>query len=309
MNRRTFSQLIAGTALGQAFTYGNAQTTLPTATGEKPSPSPDEFRFSIMLWTITKKFPIERCIEIAAEAGYNGVELVGEFKKWSVEDTRRFMTKMHSLGLVVDSMSGVTASFADPSGSAELMEGLTAQLAAAKDLECPQIILLSGKRIDGMLQKTQHLACIENLKRVADLASRHNVQIVIEPIDPLENPSIYLATVTEGFNIVREVGSENLKVLYDFYHEQRAFGNLIEKLEKNIDLIGLVHIADVPGRREPGTGEIDYRNIYRKLAELKYNKFIAMEYYPTGDTLDSLKTQRLVAQQAARTTASPFTVS
>jgi hydroxypyruvate isomerase len=86
--------------------------------------------------------------------------------------------------------------------------------------------------------------------------------------------------------------------LYDFYHEQRGAGNLIEKLEKNIDLVGLVHVADVPGRNEPGTGEIDYRNIYRKLGELKYDKFVTMEFYPTQDPVGTLRKARLEARQA-----------
>ena len=73
-------------------------------------------------------------------------------------------------------------------------------------------------------------------------------------------------------------------MLYDVYHEQREFGNLIEKFEKNIEQVGLVHIADVPGRHEPGTGEINYLNIYRKLAELNYRGTICMEFYPTGDS-------------------------
>jgi hydroxypyruvate isomerase len=211
------------------------------------------------------------------------------------------MARMRSLGLVFDAMSGVKAGFSDPKESEDFMTQLTAQIRSAKDLECPIIILLSGKRVDGLDPKTQHQTSIDNLKRAADLAARNDVQIVIEPIDPLENPTIYLRTVSDGFEMVREVGSPHVKVLYDFYHEQRAFGNLIEKLENNIDLVGLVHIADVPGRHEPGTGEIDYANIYRKLAELKYNKFIAMEFYPTEDPTSSLTKARLAAQQAMRT--------
>jgi hydroxypyruvate isomerase len=91
------------------------------------------------------------------------------------------------------------------------------------------------------------------------------------------------------------VASPHVKVLYDFYHEQRAAGNLIEKLEQNFDLVGLVHIADVPNRNQPGTGEIDYINIYKKLAQLKYDKFIAMEFFPAGDPLTILKAARLQA--------------
>jgi len=192
----------------------------------------------------------------------------------------------------------VRQGFADPGGGSELLSQLSTQIATAKELACSRIILLSGKRVEEMSRSDQHRVCVENLKRVADLASKSNVEIVIEPIDPLEDSSIYLTSVSDGFELVREVGSQNLKVLYDFYHEQRGYGNLLEKLEHNIDWVGLVHIADVPGRREPGTGEIDFVNIYRKLAELRYDQFVAMEYYPTGDPVASLRTARTTALQA-----------
>jgi hydroxypyruvate isomerase len=121
---------------------------------------------------------------------------------------------------------------------------------------------------------------------------------VIEPIDRLENPPIYLDGVTEAFEIVRAVGSPKIKVLYDLYHEQRGMGNLIEKLEKNIDEVALIHVADVPGRHEPGTGEMNYGNIYRKLAELHYARVIAMEFYPTGDVVETLRRAREEASAA-----------
>ncbi|MFZ0662850.1 MAG: TIM barrel protein [Acidobacteriaceae bacterium] len=242
-------------------------------------------------------------MEMVASAGYQGVQLVNEYRKWSREDTRRMKSRMHSLGLVCDTMSGLKTGFADPGATDALLAEFTTLAPVAKQLECPQIILLSGPRIDGMSRETQYAACVENLKRVADVAAKHDLRIVIEPIDPLENPTIWLTSVTDGFKIVREAARPNLKVLYDFYHEQRAAGNLIEKLEANVDWVGLVHIADVPGRHEPGTGEIDYGNIYRKLATLHYDKFIAMEYYPTEDPVASLRRSRLYALKAARTKA------
>jgi hydroxypyruvate isomerase len=121
---------------------------------------------------------------------------------------------------------------------------------------------------------------------------------VIEPIDRLENPTIYLDGVTEAFEIAHAVGSPNIRVLYDVYHEQREFGNLIAKFETNIDQVGLIHIADVPGRHEPGTGEINYANIYRKLAQLHYKGVIAMEFYPTGDIVETLRRAREQALQS-----------
>ncbi|HTV06615.1 MAG TPA: TIM barrel protein [Acidobacteriaceae bacterium] len=256
-----------------------------------------------MLWTLDHKTPFEQCLEMVASAGYQGLQLVNEYRGWSQQDIRRMKARMHSLGLVCDTMSGIHTGFADPHATNALLAEFNALIPIAKELECPQIILLSGPRVDGVSHDAQYKASINNLQRVADVAAKHNLRIVIEPIDPLENPIIWLTSVADGFRIVRAAAQPNLKVLYDFYHEQRAAGNLIEKLENNIDWVGLIHIADVPGRHEPGTGEIDYGNIYRKLAALQYDRIIAMEYYPTEDPVTSLRASRLYALQAVQTKA------
>lgn len=288
MNRREFGNGIAGVYLAGLLPHGFAQGS----TAAKAS------RFSVMLWTLEKQAPFDTCLETVASAGYQGVELVGEFQKWSSEETRRVMARMRSLGLVFDMISGVKAGFGNPNGTADFLAQVTAQMRAAKELESPQINLKSGNRIDNLPAGAQHEACVENLKRAAEIAAGNNVQIVIEPIDPIESPTMFMTSVSEGFEIVRAVDSPHVRVLYDFYHEQRGAGNLIEKLEKNIDLVGLVHIADVPGRNEPGTGEIDYRNIYRKLGQLKYDKFVTMEFYPTQDPVATLRKARMDAQGA-----------
>ena len=293
MNRREFHQSLAGLAALHAV----GKTPLAPAHERGP------FSFSVMLWTIDHKTPFERCLEIVASAGYQGVQLVNEYRAWSSHDMRRIKARMHSLGLVCDTMSGIHTGFANPQATNALLAEFNALIPIAKELDCPQIILLSGPRINGVPPDAQFKASVDNLQRVADLAGKHDLRIVIEPIDPLENPTIWLTSVTDAFRIVRAAARPNLKVLYDFYHEQRAAGNLIEKLEKNIDAVGLVHIADVPGRHEPGTGEIDYGNIYRKLAALGYNKYIAMEYYPTEDPVASFRASRLYALQAIQTKA------
>jgi len=161
--------------------------------------------------------------------------------------------------------------------------------------------VLSGNRVEGLSHDAHHEACIEALKRGADLAAKQKATLLLENIDQEENPKYYLTSVAEGFEIVRKVNHPNVKFLYDFYHEQIAEGNLIEKLEKNIDLVGLVHIADVPGRHEPGTGEINYANIFRKLAQLKYDHYAAMEFEPAGDPVAALRSAReLVTRSVQR---------
>jgi hydroxypyruvate isomerase len=253
---------------------------------------PASAQFSVMIWTLKKLGTFEENLDRVAQAGYHHVELVGEFKTWSEEDYRRILAHMETLKISVDATSGVAAGFADPAGQDAFLSALQALIPAAKRLQAKQIILLSGKVIEGAPAGSQHTASIEALKRAADLLSKAGLVAVIEPIDRLENPTIYLDGVSEAFEIANAVGSPNVRVLYDIYHEQRQFGNLIEKFEKNIDQVGLIHIADVPGRHEPGTGEINYLNVYRKLAELKYTGTIAMEFYPTGDIVETLRRAR-----------------
>jgi hydroxypyruvate isomerase len=251
-----------------------------------------------MLWALEKLAPFDRCVEWVAEAGYQGVELVGEFQKWSTAERTATLARMRRLGIVFDSMSGVKAGFAVPEQTEAFRTQFIEHLQSAVELECPKVILLSGQRVERLGDAVQRQTSIENLTWAAERAAKAHVDIVIEPIDLLENPTIYLSSVTEGFEIVKAVNSPQVKVLYDFYHEQRSFGNLIEKLEKNIDWVGLVHVADVPGRHEPGTGEIDYGSIYRTLAKLNYGHWLAMEYYPTEEPVASLKKARTEAQWA-----------
>jgi hydroxypyruvate isomerase len=262
------------------------------ATEPTPAPGGRSAQFSIMMWTLKKQGTFEENLNRVALAGYHHVELTGEFKQWSDEDYRRIMARMETLKISVDATAGGASGFANPTGADAFLADLKTLIPTAKRLGAKQIIMLSGKRVDGASPESQHAASIEALKRAADLLSAADLVAVIEPIDRIENPPIYLNGVTEAFEIAKAVGSPNVKVLYDVYHEQREFGNLIEKFEANIAQVGLIHIADVPGRHEPGTGEINYMNIYRKLADLNYKGTIAMEFYPTGDIVETLRTAR-----------------
>jgi hydroxypyruvate isomerase len=281
MTRREFAKLAMQTACTSAALPAFAST----AVANKPS-------FSVMLWALERQAPFDKCLEWVAQAGYQGVELVGEFHTWPSQQRASFVSKLRGMGLVVDAMSGLKAGFADPNQTTAFREQFADQMRAAKDLACSTIILLSGNRVAGLAPQEQQKVSIDTLTWASEEAAKEHLNIVIEPIDLLENPSIYMASVSDAFEIARAVNRPNLRVLYDLYHEQRSFGNLIEKLEKNIDLVGLIHIADVPGRHEPETGEINYTAIYRKLSELRYNRWIAMEYYPTGEPVASLKQAR-----------------
>ena len=298
MNRRQFGRTLAGTALAAPALAG-LPVPLESALAEGEV-SGVPFKISVMLWTVFQKLPFEERLEKVAEAGYHAVELVGEYKNWSDEDFRRANRKRRELGITFDVTAGLAHGVADPAARGAFLSDLRQALPAMEKIECPAIIVLSGNVVPGKSHNDQHQSCIEGLKRAAEIAEKKDLTILLENIDLEENPRYYLWSVAEGFEIIRSVGHPRVKLLYDFFHEQVSEGNLIEKLEKNIAKVGLMHVADVPGRHEPGTGEINYTNIYKKLAALKYDRYLAMEFIPTGDPVASLRRAREEALNAAR---------
>lgn len=266
-------------------------------------PAETPFPLSVMLWTVFTDLPFAERLARVAEAGYRNVELVGEYKDWSAADFARANAARRRLGLRFDATAGLPHGIGDPATRAAFLDDFRAALGPMETLECPAMIVLSGNTVEGLTRQQQHDACIETLRQAARLVEGRTiagepVRLLLECIDPEENPHCFLQTAAEGIAIVRAVNHPQVQFLYDFFHEQIAAGNLIEKLQKNIDVIGLVHIADVPGRHHPGTGEINYASIYRKLAELHYRHAVAMEFLPLADAVSELRTARLMAAEA-----------
>lgn len=306
MNRRTFSRNLAGIAAGAA-----ALERIPAfaqeagVTAGAANESGLSFGFSVMLWTVFKDLPFEQRLEKIIEAGYKNVELVGEYRKWSPAEFTRNNAKRKELGIKFDTTAGLKHAVGNPNDREAMLADVRKELPIMEMLECPSVIIMSGNVVPGMPREVQHQSCIEGLKRASALVEGKKingepVRLLLENIDPEENPKYYMTSVAEGFEIIRGVNHPQVQLLYDFYHEQIAEGNLIEKLEKNIQYVGLVHIADVPGRHEPGTGEINYLNIFKKLAELKYNRLAAMEFYPTTDPVRKLREAREMAIRSAQ---------
>lgn len=299
MNRRSFSKILASGAVGAAALGKAAAGDAPHAAGGPP------YSLSVMLWTVFRHLPFEQRLEKVSEAGYKQVELVGEYHKWSDADFKRAIAKAKQLGIHFDVTAGLKNGVGNPSEREGLLADVRNELPIMQRLNCPAVIIMSGNVVPGMPREIQHQSCIDGLKRAATLIEGKQingepVRLLLENIDPEENPKYYLTSVAEGFKIIRAVDHPQVKLLYDFYHEQISEGNLIEKLRNNIDYTGLVHIADVPGRHIPGTGEIHYDNIYKTLAELNYRHTVAMEFLPLGDGVDELRRAKEQALRAGR---------
>jgi hydroxypyruvate isomerase len=311
MNRRNFAQTLAGTV---ASAYGLTHTR--DLSGKAPDPASNRdndknknkvreapFKLSVMLWTVFTDLPFEQRLEKVAEAGYRYVELVVEYDQWTESDFKRANVKRKELGVVFDCTAGLKHGVSVPDHRQPLLAELRHALPIMEQIDCPAMILLSGNRVPGLSREAQHQSCIETLKTAAAIIEGKSIngqpiRLLLETIDPAENPNYFLTEIAEALEIVEAVGHPQVQLLYDFYHQQIAAGNLIANLEKSIPHLGLVHIADVPGRHEPGTGEINYPNIFRTLAELNYTGVVAMEFHPTGDPVAQLRAARDLALEA-----------
>ena len=283
MNRRTFTQVLTAAALGAATPSFPAKVKNTVA-----SPITYKFPLSVMLWTVYGNLPFEQRLAKVAEAGYNQVELVNEYRDWTDADFAAANAARKRLGIRFDATAGVIQALANPSLRDAFLADLTRALKPMETLSIPAIIVLAGNVVPGLTRQQQHDSCIETLKQAAKIVEGRQidgqpVRLLLECIHLEENPQFYMTSADEGIEVVRAVNHPQVQFLYDIYHEQMSYGNLIDKLDKHIDVIGLIHIADVPGRHEPGTGEINYANIYRKLAQLNYRHNVAMEFMPTSD--------------------------
>jgi hydroxypyruvate isomerase len=287
MNRREFHKLSLGTAAASMLPAVSAFAAAPRTVVEN-----DGHKFSVMLWTLDRTLSFEQKLQIVADAGYTGAEVGNEYEKWTADEWKRNLAKQQSLGIAIDSAVPGRNALADHSRRTALHDDLLKAIPGAKDMGCKQFIYTAFNTVPGQSAAEQRAAIVDTLKYAADLLEKDGFEIVLEPIDLLEHKEEAVTSVGEAFEITRLVGSSRIKVLYDFYHEQRQAGNLIEKLTKNIDQVGLVHIADVPGRHQPGTGEVNYNNIYRELARLKYDRTICMEFNAQGDVVAALRKAR-----------------
>lgn len=308
MNRRSFNRQLTSLALGASALAGAPVPLLgqDNKTGAAPAAAPSAvpFQFSVMLWTVYTALPMEDRLAKVAEAGYRNVQLTGEFKNWTDDDYARVNAKRKSLGMTFDATTAVHHGLVNPQDRDALLADLTAAFPIMEKLECPTLIVTSGNVVPGLSHDDQHQSCIDGLKAMAAMIegkkiSGQPMKIILENIDPEENPKYYLTSVAEGFEIMKSVDNPQVRFLYDLYHEQISEGNLIEKLQKNLPYVAVIHIADVPGRHEPGTGEINFLNIYKKLVELKYDGTVAMEFRPIGDPIAALRAARAMAESAA----------
>ncbi len=204
-----------------------------------------------------------------------------EFWSWWDKNLHDIHTASQLLRLTVAGIVTKFISLTDPSQRQEYVNGVTQTIAVAKMLGCTTIISQVGQEIPGVPRNEQRHSIVEGLKACVPFLKEAGIMLVIEPLNTLvDHKGYYLDTSKEGFQIVDEVGSPYVKVLYDIYHMQIMEGNIISIITQNIDNIGHFHVAGVPGRHEPYTGELYYINIFKAIEKTGFNGYVGLEYFP-----------------------------
>lgn len=218
------------------------------------------------------------------ELGYDAVE----FYMWMSYDLPMIKKALDETGVELISMCTSEFRLTSPEHSELWLEGLKNSIEAAKVLGVKRLITQVGQDT-GARRDFQHDAIVRTLKKAAPMLEAAGVTVMLEPLNVLvDHPGYYLTTAGEGFDIVREVGSPNVKIIYDIYHQQVTEGNIIPSVINNLDCIAHLHSAGHPGRNELQYGETDYRNVFAAIDKAGYKGCCGLEYRPLMDPVESL---------------------
>jgi len=255
-------------------------------------------KLSVRVEPLFRGMELPQTMEKVAEAGYQGFE----FGNWRAQDAAAITKLKNKLGLECACLVGNRAvnpkgmTLVDAADREAFLAEIRASTEAAKRFETTRLVTLTGNELPGVSREAQHKSIVEGLQRAHDVVAPHGVTLIVEPLNTLVNhQGYYLNHTAEAFEIMREVASPNVKILFDIYHVQIMDGNLIDTMRKNIASIGHFHVGDVPGRHEPGTGEINYTNVFRAIRETGFHDFVAMEYMPSKDPMITLAEVKAMA--------------
>ena len=218
--------------------------------------------------------------EACSSVKHAGIPAI-EFWGWWDKDLEALGQARAENGLAISACCTKFISLVDPAVREEYLTGLRESIEAAQRLGTKTLISQVGDFRAGVSRAEQHQALVDGLREAAPLLEAAGVTLVIEPLNELvDHAGYYLVKSDEAFDIISEVGSPNVKVIFDIYHQQISEGHLINNIVSNIGSIGHFHAAGNPGRHELQRGEINYREVFAAIQETGFDGFVGLEYWP-----------------------------
>ena len=274
-NRRSF--LAAGAVVGCGALALGAQPV------EKPGRTKNtKFAVNVEMWWRKEK-DFQKKLESAAALGFPAVEIW----PWENKDVNAVAETAERLGLHIAQFTawGFKPGMNDAKNHDLLVEKIEKGCEVAKKWKCPLMTVVAGDDIPGVSQEKMHDTVIAGLKKVAPIAEKHNVTLILEPMNiRVDHKGHCLYGSAPTLKIIKAVGSKFVKINWDLYHMHITEGDLCGHLKEGFaaDAIGYIQLADHPGRNEPGTGEINYSRVLKELKTLKYDGYVGLELVPKG---------------------------
>lgn len=236
--------------------------------------------------TVGSDDPIEN-IRFCHEQGFRAVFDNGLMDR-SIEDQEKIATELANLGMdlgpfVLYADFGVTSFVTDdPEKRSMLLQRMAQGVEVAKRTNAKWALVVPGRYDESLHWDYQTANVIDNLRYCAEIFEPAGLTMVLEPLNTLhDHPGLFLTGVPQAYLICRSVNSPNIKIVDDLYHQQITEGNLIPNIDAAYNEIGAFHLGDNPGRKEPTSGEINYKNIFKHLYEKGYDGTLCMEHGKT----------------------------
>jgi hydroxypyruvate isomerase len=248
-------------------------------------------RFSANLTLLFNEVPLPERFELAARAGFGGVELQFPYE----HDASMLGERAGRAGVEVvafnlpagDWARGDRGIACHPKRVEEFRMGVARAVEYARKLSCKQLNCLVGIPPADADDEHVHATLLANLRYAAETLAHEGRTLLIEPLNTRTVPDFYVSSSAHAAQLVHEVALPNCKIQYDIFHMQVMEGDLAKTLESMRPLIGHVQFADVPDRHEPGTGEINFEFLFAWLDRIGYAGWVGAEYVPSKPTLET----------------------
>ena len=245
-------------------------------------------RFAANLTMLFTEYPLLERIERAGATGFQAVEILFPYN----EDPAALRTALDNAGLELALFNFPAGDFAagergfanNPAKTGAFRDGVRQALDLATILRPGRFNCLVGKALPDIPIAEQLAVAAENLAFAAEETQGAGFGLGIEPLNPFDAPGFLIPTSAAAMALIERAGHPHLQLQYDFYHAQRAEGNITQTFQHLFDRIGHVQVADSPARHQPGTGEINYSYVYAVIDEAGYTGWVGLEYAPLGGT-------------------------
>jgi len=263
-------------------------------------------KFDVCLECFFSDLPYEDRIQKIAELGFDCVEFWHPEGTWNGSAIDERMPKdpevmrqvcdetgVSVAGFVLNAWDGLYGGCpVNSDDHGKFIDQVHKTIDFAKKINCSSAVIMSGTLVDGLTRAQMRQNMDKGFGQALEIAEKNDFTLLIEPLNtPVDHGGFYLDSTAEAVEIVRNFNSPNMKLVYDIYHMQIMDGNVVDTIKENVDIIGQMHVAGVPGRNEPDVCELNYPFIFKKADELGYNGRFGLEYFPTIDSAESLKRQ------------------